>query len=43
MAIMAGICRLAPEIIGAAWIAALLMFFRHRENIDRLMKHKEPM
>ncbi len=43
IAIMTGICRLAPEIIGAAWIAALLMFFRHKENIDRLMKHKEPM
>ena len=42
LAIVTGICRLAPEIIGAAWIAALLMFFRHKENIDRLMKHKEP-
>ncbi len=42
LAIMTGICRLAPEIIGAAWIAALLIVFRHSENIDRLMKHREP-
>jgi glycerol-3-phosphate acyltransferase PlsY len=41
LAIAAVICGLPPEVIGASWIAAILIFVRHIENIQRLIKHQE--
>jgi glycerol-3-phosphate acyltransferase PlsY len=41
IAVMTGILRFSPAIILASWLAALLVFVRHLDNIQRLVRHNE--
>jgi acyl phosphate:glycerol-3-phosphate acyltransferase len=41
LAIMTRVCGLNPAVVYASWIAALLIIFRHIDNIQRLLKGTE--